>query len=166
MSRLNLESAILIAAAALVVGAVFGQPGSGRAAAAGPVNLAPPTIWGAAQEGQTLNASKGGWSGSPTSYGYVWSRCDASGGSCAAVSGATAATYKPVTADVGHTVRVTVTATDSSGSAHSVSAPSAVISSAAAPTNTAAPTISGALQVGSTLTASKGTWRASPTSYG
>ena len=39
MSRKNLAGAIVIAAAALVVGAVFGQPGSGRAASTGPVNL-------------------------------------------------------------------------------------------------------------------------------
>ncbi|MFL5958969.1 MAG: hypothetical protein ACJ75G_01695 [Gaiellaceae bacterium] len=163
MRRLNVEAAIAISAA--VLGAVFGQPGSGRAAGAGPVNTAPPTIWGAAQEGQTLNASKGGWSGGPTAYAYAWSLCVAGGGSCAPISGATGATYKPVTADVGKTVRVTVTAKNDAGSTQATSAPSAVISGAAAPTNTATPTISGSLQVGSTLTASKGTWSGAPTSY-
>jgi hypothetical protein len=165
MRGANVVTAVAIAAAALAVGAVFAQPGSGRAAGAGPVSTTPPTIWGAAQEGQTLNASEGGWSESPTSYAYAWSQCDASGGSCSTIGGATAATYKPVATNVGHTLRVTVTATNSGGFGQATSAPSAVVSSGAAPTNTAAPTVSGSLQVGSTLTASKGTWSGSPTSY-
>jgi hypothetical protein len=165
MRRLNIGGAIAIALAALVIGAVIGRPGSGQAASAAPVNSASPTIWGAAQEGQTLNASNGEWSGSPTSYSYAWSLCDANGSSCSAISGATSATYKPATTDVGHRVSITVTAKNGTGSAHATSAPSAVISSAAAPTNTAVPKISGSLQVGSALTASKGTWSGSPTSY-
>jgi hypothetical protein len=150
--------------AALAVGAVFGQPGNGRAAGNGPVSTAAPTIAGAAQEGQTLTASKGGWSGGPTSYAYAWSTCDANGSSCSAISGATAATYKAASTDVGGRLRVTVTATNAGGSSQATSAPSAVISSAAAPTNTAAPTISGNPAVGSTLTASEGTWSGNPTS--
>ncbi len=165
MRRANLAAAGAIAVAALFVGAVVGRPGNGLAAGTGPANAALPTIWGAAQEAQTLNASKGSWDGSPTSYAYAWSLCDASGGSCASISGATAATYKPATTDVGKTVRVTVTAADTSGSTPATSAPSAVISSKTAPTPTAAPTVSGSLTVGSTLTANKGTWSGSPTSY-
>ena len=46
MKHLNVGSAILIAAAALVVGAVFGQPGSGRAAGTGPVNTRYPNDLG------------------------------------------------------------------------------------------------------------------------
>ena len=165
MTRANVGAAIAIAAAGLAVGAVFGQPGTGRAAGTGPANTGTPTISGAAQEGQTLTVSNGGWSGTPTSFAYAWVQCDANGGSCSAISGATAATYKPVTADVGHTVRATVTATNSGGATQATSAPSAVISSAAAPTNTGAPTISGSLQVGSTLTASQGTWNGAPTGF-
>jgi hypothetical protein len=165
MRRRNLAIAGAIAAAALVVGAVFGQPGSGRAAGSAPVNTATPTLSGAAQEGQTLTASNGSWSETPTSYAYAWSQCDASGGSCSAIGGATAATYKAATTDVGHTLRATVTATNVGGSGQATSAPSAVVSSAAAPTNTAAPAVSGSLQVGSTLTASQGTWSGAPTSY-
>ncbi|HZT93597.1 MAG TPA: hypothetical protein VE985_03865 [Gaiellaceae bacterium] len=164
MQRGKLATAIAIAAAALVVGAAFGQPGNGRAAGNAPVNTALPTLSGAAQEGQPIATSNGGWNGSPTSYTYAWSQCDASGGSCSTISGATSATYTPATADVGHTLRATVTATNADGSAQATSAPSAVVSSAAAPTNTAPPTISGTLQVGSTLTASQGTWNGAPTS--
>ncbi len=165
MTRARILSAVALALAATVVGALVARPGSGRAAAGGPLNTAPPTIWGAAQEGQTLTASTGSWSGSPTSYAYAWSRCDTSGASCAAIAGATSATYAPVAADVGHTLRVVVTAATSGGTAQATSPPSAVISSTAAPTSTAAPSISGSFQVGSTLTASQGSWSGNPTSY-
>jgi hypothetical protein len=159
-------AAIVIALAALAIGAVFGTPRNGEAAAqAAPSNTATPTISGTPQESSTLTASTGTWSNSPTSYAYSWSRCDANGDNCAAVSGATANTYTSQSADVGHTLRVTVTATNADGSADATSAPTAVVSSAAAPGNTQAPTISGTTQVGSTLTAAKGTWTGNPTGY-
>jgi hypothetical protein len=164
VTRANVGAAIVIAAAALVVGALIGRPGSGLAAGNGPTSSARPTISGTAQQGQTLTTSNGGWSGSPTSFAYAWSLCDASGGSCAAIAGATSATYKPTATDAGHTVTVTVTATNADGSGRATSAPSAVISTAAAPTPTTTPSISGSPQAGATLTASKGTWSGNPTS--
>src|SRR4029079_9441669 len=82
-----------------------------------------------------------------------------------APSGAPAAPYKPATTDEGHTLRAIVTATNGGGSAQATSAPSAVVSSPAAPTSTAAQTISGSLQVGSTLTATQGSWDGAPTSF-
>ena len=165
MRRSKLATASAIAAAALVIGAAFGQPGSGRAAGNAPLNTATPTLTGAAQEGQTLSTSNGSWSGSPTSYTYAWSRCDAGGGSCSAIAGASAATYEAASTDVGNTLRVTVTATNADGATQATSAPSAVVSSAAAPTNTAAPSVSGSLQVGTALTASQGTWNGAPTGF-
>jgi len=162
--RTKLVTAGAIAAAALVAGAVFGL-GSSRAAGNAPVGTAAPTLSGAAQEGQTITASNGGWSGAPTSFTYAWSQCDASGGSCSVISGATSSGYVAATADVGHTLTVTVTATNADGSTQATSAPSAVVSSATAPTNTAAPGVKGTLQVGSTLTADQGTWDGSPTGY-
>jgi hypothetical protein len=164
MTRANIGVTAAIAVSALAIGAVFGQPGNGEAAGNGPVNVGAPTISGAAQEGQTLASTKGSWNGSPTSYSYAWSTCDADGASCSAISGATAATYKAKATDVGGTLRVTVTATNAGGSSQATSAPSAVVSSAAAPTNTSPPTISGTPGVGSTLTANKGTWSGNPTS--
>src|SRR5579884_495825 len=165
MRRSSLATAAAVAAAAFAAGAVFGQGGSGEAAGGGPVNVGTPVISGAAQQGQTLTVSNGGWGGNPTSYAYAWSRCDASGGSCAAIAGATAATYVPTVADVGHTLRAVVTAANSGGSAQATSPPSPVVSSEAAPTNTTAPSVSGSLQVGSTLTASEGSWSGNPTAY-
>ncbi|MGH2999214.1 MAG: hypothetical protein ACRDNM_07920, partial [Gaiellaceae bacterium] len=159
-------AAIVIALAAIAIGAIFGTPRNGDAAAqAAPANTATPTISGTPQESSTLTASTGTWSNSPTSYAYSWGRCDANGDNCAAISGATANTYSAQSADVGHSLRVTVTATNADGSADATSAPTAVVSSASAPANTQAPTISGTTQVGSTLTAAKGTWNGNPTGY-
>jgi hypothetical protein len=165
MRRGMLGTPIAIAVAAFVIGAALGRPGSGQAAGSAPVNTALPTISGAAQEGQTIATTNGGWSGSPTSYAYAWSKCDPNGASCSAISGATSATYVPTSTDVGQTLRSTVTATNGDGSAQATSAPSAVVSSATAPTNTAAPSISGTPQVGSTLTAGQGSWSGSPSSF-
>ncbi|MFL5915410.1 MAG: hypothetical protein ACJ752_07205 [Gaiellaceae bacterium] len=164
MKRLNVMTAIVIAVAAALIGAIFGQPGSGRAAGGGPANTATPTISGTAQEGQELSSTNGTWTNTPTSYTYAWSRCDASGNSCTAIGSATAATYTAATADVAHTLRVTVTAKNASGSANATSAPSAVVSSTTAPTPTKAPSISGTPSAGSSLTADKGTWSSNPTS--
>src|SRR5918911_429508 len=81
-----------------------------------PANTVPPTISGTPQDGQTLSATTGTWSGSPSSYGYQWQRCDSSGAACSSVASATTATYALTSADVGATMRVVVTATNVAGS--------------------------------------------------
>ena len=164
--RRRWPAAIVIAVAALAIGAVIGVPKDSHAAAqAAPANTATPTVSGTPQEGSTLTATTGTWTGSPTGYAYSWSRCDTNGDACAAIAGATANAYKAAAADVGHTIRVTVTATNADGAAQSTSAPTATVSSASAPTNTQAPTVSGTTQVGSTLTVANGSWNGSPTGY-
>jgi len=75
-----------------------------------PSNSVAPAITGTAQEGQTLTCSTGTWSGSPT-YAYQWKRNGSNIGS------ATNATYTLVTADVGQSIKCTVTATNFVGSA-------------------------------------------------
>jgi hypothetical protein len=97
-----------------------------------PMNLSPPTISGTAQEGQTLRASTGSWSGSPTGYSYEWRRCDTSGGSCTALVGASSSSYAAQSADIGSTLRVAVTASNASGTAAAVSEPSAIVAAARA----------------------------------
>ena len=107
-------------------------------AAAGPVNIVLPVISGTTTDGQTLGASSGTWTGTPTiTYAYQWQSCNSSGGGCANVSGATSTSYALHPSDVGSTLRVIVTATNAAGAASATSAASAVIAPAA-PSNTVA----------------------------
>jgi hypothetical protein len=93
-----------------------------------PTNTSPPVLSGAAQESQALSASAGSWEGTtPLTYAYSWKRCDAAGSACIAVDGATDASYTLVAADVGKTLRVFVTASNSAGSATAESAASSVV---------------------------------------
>ena len=115
-----------------------------------------PTVDGIAKIGQTLTAINGTWTGDGITFARQWSRCDAAGASCAPVGGATGETYAPTTADVGKTLRVTVTGTNSEGTSSAASQATAVIPPA--PVNTEAPAITGTTKVGETLTATTGTW--------
>jgi Bacterial Ig-like domain (group 3) len=127
-----------------------------------PVNSALPTITGTAQQGQTLTAGTGTWTNTPTSYAYQWEGC--SGTTCTAISGATGSTYAVAATDVGKTIEVAVTATNTGGSAVATSAPTAVVVPPA-PTETSAPSITGTFVEGDVLTEQHGTWTNSPTSY-
>jgi hypothetical protein len=96
-----------------------------------PRNTALPSISGNPQEGQTLSASPGSWSGAaPIAFGYQWSRCDGAGAACAAIAGATGQTYNTASADVTHTLRVTVKASNSRGSSSATSGQTPVIAPA------------------------------------
>ena len=87
-----------------------------------------PTLTGSAQQGATLSATTGSWSSSASlQFGYAWSRCNGTGDACTTIAAATGSSYLLTTADVGHTLRVQVTATNSSGSASATSSPSAVV---------------------------------------
>jgi hypothetical protein len=104
------------------------------ASAGPPANTAPPTISGTAQEGKTLTATQGSWQGDqPQTYTYQWRQCDQSGGACVNITGATGQTYVVRTADIGHTLRVIVTAHNSLGNASSTSTPTGVVVKASAP---------------------------------
>jgi hypothetical protein len=97
-----------------------------------PTNTSLPTVSGTSQEGQTLTATAGSWSGDPTGYSYQWRRCDGTGANCASISSATSASYNAQTADVASTLRVVVTASNTAGPVSATSAATAVV--AAAPT--------------------------------
>ncbi len=123
-----------------------------------PSNTAAPAVNGSAQDGATLTATTGTWTGTqPLTYTYQWLRCNSLGTACGNIAGSTAATYAVVPADIGSTLEVAVTASNAGGSASSTSSPSAVVV-AVPPSNTVLPSISGVLQTGATLTAANGTW--------
>ena len=153
------KSVASVAAALLGVAGLVGVLPSALAAAGPPANTSLPTITGTLTQGQTLTASTGSWSRKPTSYAYQWQRCNASGGACVSIGGATAKTYTLTSSEVGGTVRVVVTASNSSGSGVATSAATAVVQAPpTAPANTSLPTIGGTLQDGQTLTAAPGSW--------
>jgi hypothetical protein len=140
--------------------------GSGRAAAtAGPVNTAAPKITGTPRVGQTLTASTGTWSNSPTDFAYLWQRCNTSGAACTAVANGTQKTYTLIPADAGHTVRVRVVASNADGSTAAFSEPTATVTSSAVPRNTDRPIVSGTPELGEVLTTDDGSWSGSPTSF-
>jgi GH25 family lysozyme M1 (1,4-beta-N-acetylmuramidase) len=136
-----------------------------------PLLSTPPTIVGPPRAGQLLAAVPGEWEGGkPVTFTYQWRSCDASGTDCTAIDGATAETYRPVAADVGHSLKVFVTSTSTTGAANASSAPTAAVaaagsSPAAQPTNLRPPQIQGNSQVGQILTSSVGTWTGSPTKF-
>ena len=86
----------------------------------------PPLISGRAQAGKKLSGSHGSWTYAPR-YTRRWLRCNARGGACSAVPGATRSSYRLTTRDVGRRLRLRVTATNAAGSRTAVSAPSARI---------------------------------------
>ncbi len=155
---------VLSAALAVVAGAGalagLGDSASGATRAA-PVNTSRPTIKGVAREGSTLSGTPGTWKGSqPMQFSAQWRRCDSSGANCGKISGAINPTYTPTMSDLGHRIRLTVTASNSQGSSAATSAATIVIQQAAAnaPSNTSAPTIGGRAQEGQTLTGNRGEW--------
>ena len=130
---------------------------------AAPSNTSLPSVSGAARDGSTLSASHGGWSGSPTDYAYQWQRCDSQGGNCAAITGANSNRYTLTTAEVGHDVRVVVTATNKDGTGTATSRPTnSVQATGSAPANTAPPTISGTPKENETLSINRGSWNGNP----
>jgi GH25 family lysozyme M1 (1,4-beta-N-acetylmuramidase) len=136
-----------------------------------PLLSTPPTIAGAPQAGQLLAAVPGAWEGGkPLRFSYTWTRCDAAGANCAAISGATAESYRPVSADVGHSLKVVATATSAAGSATAVTPPTSAVTAAgtppaAQPANLTAPQIVGTAKVGQILSSTVGTWSGGPKTF-
>ncbi len=114
-----------------------------------------PTIAGTPVVGRTLTAKPGAWSPAPA-LTYQWFR------SGTAIPGATAATYKLVTADAGRTITVRVTATRSGlETASTTSRPTAAVARTFA--KSPKPRIAGKAKVGKKLAAKVGTWSPRPT---
>lgn len=107
-----------------------------------PANTTPPTVQAPSQilPGATLQAQPGTWNAPSTAgtvaYGYEWEDCDAQGSNCQAIPGAQATSYTATSSDVGHTLRVLISAADSDG--HSTQASLATSMVLALPTPPAA----------------------------
>ncbi len=139
-------------AASAVVAAGSGSP---------EVSVAP-SIEGYTISGSTLTAQPGLWFGeAPLSYKYHWEKCNAAGESCTSIGGAVSQTYVLGSAEVGSTVRVTVTAENLIGSESAASSASEVIEAAASPSVSERPAVKGTAQEGNELFAENGTWTGS-----
>jgi hypothetical protein len=125
-----------------------------------PVSRRPPAVIGTPQVPGLVHADGMVWTATAdTRYTVQWQRCDASGGACADIAGATASTYRLQTADARLTVRVVQTATNPDGTVSATSAPSPVVKPAL-PAITTPPKITGRPLVGVTVTATPGVWSA------
>jgi hypothetical protein len=94
-----------------------------RLGATAPSPVQAPIVQGTARDGETLSATDGSWTGTP-SFGFQWLRCFADGSGCSDVTGATSRTYQLGLGEVGHSYRVRVTAGEGAGSASKTSAAS------------------------------------------
>lgn len=134
-----------------------------------PVMLVAPVASGTPKVGSTLTTTDGTWGGEPvpTSFSYEW-QADA-----VPIAGATAKTYVPVAGDVGKVITCQVTAINAYGPGEATGNALGPITDAAAqaedggdilakPANVTPPSISGALEIGETLTCDPGTWEGNP----
>jgi hypothetical protein len=132
-------------------------------------NITLPALSGSASVGNTLTVTNGIWNPTPRNYKYAWWRCDSSGNNCIhSPTTASKNTYAIQAGDAGYTIRAQV-APNGSWTYSKSSAPSAVVTvpvaSGGSFTNLTKPALSGSTSVGSTLTASNGSWNPTPSSY-
>jgi hypothetical protein len=132
------------------VGSPIGSGLGAFAVTGSPANTSVPAISGAAEQSQTLTATTGSWSASPTSTSYQWALCNSSGASCFAITGATAATFTLPVSAVGQTLRVIVRASNASGGGTPVFSPASGVIASNVPTITSLSPASGI--TGSTVT--------------
>jgi hypothetical protein len=125
-----------LAVVAVSVGA-FAAVGTAQGTAEAPRNATLPTMTGTPALGQTLTAEPGNWTGDPApTFIYRWQRCNLNGFSCVWIPRATEKTYVVRSADVGRRLRVSVIATNASGTATARSAPGAVVTRTSTPAGT------------------------------
>ena len=117
-----------------------------------PATTYPPLVTRSAAVGGTVFTTTGTWNTPISRFAYGWERCDAAGGSCAAIRGATGETYRVVATDAGHTLEASVTATNAAGSVTVSSAPTSVVV-AARLAKLDAPRIAGKAKAGRRLVA-------------
>lgn len=154
--------ALALLALAICSPLFIGVPVAAAEGSGPPIDATAPAISGKTVDEASLASNTGHWDGLiPISYGYRWELCEASGEGCTAISGATSHKYKLQHEDVGRTLRVLVTATNSEGSASATSKPTAVIA-ASKPVRLKPPVLGGAAVDGKVMTAGTGTWKGTP----
>lgn len=114
-----------------------------------------PRITGTAKVGYTLTATPGTWGPAPVTLSYQWYR------SGVAITGATAATYRPAAADITRALSVRVTGSKA-GYASSTLASASTAAIVSGSLLAATPRITGTAKVGYTLTAVPGSWGPAP----
>ncbi len=77
--------------------------------------------------GSEMTVSTGSWGGGPLTYGYQWEECNATGGECAAIPGASNRGYTPRYVNEGHTLAAAVTAINAAGAVTISTATSSLI---------------------------------------
>jgi hypothetical protein len=119
-----------------------------------------PSIGGSTTVGSTLTATSGNWGPlDGATVAYQWS---ADG---TPISGATDPTYALTASDLGDTFSVAVTVSRTNFTTATFTSAATAAVTAGALKSTKAPSVSGTVRVGSTVTASAGTWTPSGTSY-
>ena len=127
-----------------------------------PASSLGPSLSGTVQSGQVLTVSSGAWTGvEPLIYTYRWKRCDPYGSECEERAEQHGSSYVLREGDVGHTVRVVMTATDTDGSLTQAASTEQPVASSGGPRVTEAPSMVGAPVEGRTLQANPGTWSGS-----
>jgi len=159
---------LVIARNAAGTSAALSAPSAPAPVAAKPAITSPPSIAGTPQEGRTLTGNRGSWTNSPTGYAFRWLRCDVHGGDCDKLGNEPAHTLRA--ADVGHTIRFAVKASNAAGTTTALSAPTAVVAPAGRPTPApprigSPPTITGSPRAGTTLRGDRGSWANGPTDF-
>ncbi len=142
----------------LPAGSATGAP------AGGPVPTSAPSVIGTAAAGKLLTGLSGSWGGfGAITYRFQWYRCNAAGASCLSIRGATVPTFALGARDIGKTVGLTVSASDSTGS---TSAYASLVGPIAPKRplleSTAQPVATGPPVEGKTVEVTTGTWSPVP----
>jgi fibronectin-binding autotransporter adhesin len=101
-----------------------------------PVSSSPPAIVGSTQQGATIVETHGAWTGNPGTFSYQWLRCQ---GGCSPVPGATGQTYTLGPGDVGFSLKVQETASNSGGPGNPATSAAAAVVTATSSTGLVAP---------------------------
>jgi Tol biopolymer transport system component len=81
-----------------------------------PSATTPPAVVGTLFPGRQLTANIGSYGGDvPIATSFVWQRCDATGADCRTIPNAKKIVYFTTVADIGYTIRLSVTATNAYG---------------------------------------------------